>query len=73
MFNFVKNLGLTEVVIIGIVLLVFFGGKRAKSIAKTAGEATKEMKKVKKEYGEAVEEVNKDVGSSKKEDEEEEK
>lgn len=60
MFNFIKNLGLTEVIIIVLLLVIFFGSKRMSEIAKTAGESTKELKKVKKEYQSAVSEVNKE-------------
>jgi Sec-independent protein translocase protein TatA len=60
MFNFIRNLGLTEVIIIVLLLVIFFGSKRMSQIAKTAGESTKELKKVKKEYQSAVNEVNKD-------------
>jgi len=63
-----KNLGLTEIIIIGIVLIVFFGGKRAKSIAKTAGESTRELKKVKKEFGDGMTEMKDEVSKSLKDE-----
>ena len=60
MFNFIRNLGTTEIIIIVLLLVIFFGSKRMSEIAKTAGESTKELKKVKKEYQSAVSEVNKE-------------
>lgn len=55
-----QNIGLTEIIIIILVLIVIFGSKRITSLAKQAGEAGKELKKIKKEYHEAVKEVNKE-------------
>lgn len=60
MLNFLKNLGPTELIIIGVILIIFFGGKKVAELGKTAGETTKEFKKIKKAYGEAVEEVKKE-------------
>lgn len=56
MFNFIKNLGLPEVVIIILILIVFFGSKKITELAKTAGESKKEIDKAKKEYQKAVDE-----------------
>jgi len=57
MLNFLKNLGPTELIIIGVILVVFFGSKKIAELGKTAGETTKELKKVKKEFSEAVTEL----------------
>ncbi len=59
MLNFLRNLGPTELIIIGVILIVFFGSKKIADLGKTAGETTKEFKKIKKEYTEAVTEINK--------------
>lgn len=48
-----KNVGLTELIIVVLVLIIFAGSKKINEMAKNAGEATKELKKIKKEYRDA--------------------
>ena len=50
MFDFIKNIGPTELIIIAIILIVFFGGRVITGLAKTSGETVKEMKKIKNEF-----------------------
>jgi sec-independent protein translocase protein TatA len=59
MFNFLRNIGPTELIIIGVILIVFFGAKRIAGLGKAGGETVKEFKKIKKEFSGAVTEVNK--------------
>lgn len=54
MFDFIKNLSTTELVIIVLILIVLFGGKLITSMARTSGETVKEVKKIKKEFTEAL-------------------
>jgi len=54
MFNFIKNIGLPEIILIAIVLILLFGGKKIKELSRGLGESSKELKKVKKEYKETV-------------------
>jgi sec-independent protein translocase protein TatA len=56
MFNFVKNIGLPEIILIAVILILLFGGKKIKELSRGLGESSKELKKVKKEYQEAVSE-----------------
>lgn len=49
MFDFLKNIGLTELLIIGVILLILFGSAKVKELGKGLGESTKELKNVKKE------------------------
>jgi len=56
MFDFIKNLGLPEVIIILLIFVVLFGSKKITKVAKTAGETKKEIDKAKKEYHDVVEE-----------------
>lgn len=49
MMNFIKNIGTTEIVIIFLVVLLLFGGKKLNELARGLGESTKEAKKVKDE------------------------
>lgn len=60
MFNFIRNLGPTELIIIGVILVVFFGAKRIADLGKTGGETVKEMKKIKKEFSSAIDDVKSD-------------
>ena len=54
MFNFLNNIGPTELIILVIILIVFFGGKAITSLAKTSGETVKEIKKIKREFTSAL-------------------
>ena len=47
--NLFQNIGTTELIIIGIVLVLLFGGKKIKELARGLGEGTKELRNVKKE------------------------
>ena len=51
--GFLKNIGTTEIIIILIIVLLLFGGTIVRSVAKKAGETTKEIKKAKKDFEEA--------------------
>lgn len=48
------NIGTTELVIIGVIILIFFGGNKLKEVARGLGESSKEIKKAKKEFEDAV-------------------
>lgn len=61
MLNFIKNLGPTEIIVIGVILIVFFGAKKIAGLGKTAGETTREFKKIKKEFTGAVSEIKNDT------------
>lgn len=49
MFNFIKNIGTPEIVVIGIIVLFLFGGKKLIELGRGLGESTKELKNVKEE------------------------
>lgn len=53
------NIGLPEIILIVLVLIIVFGSKRITDLAKDAGEAGRNLKKIKKEYGEAKNEIDK--------------
>jgi sec-independent protein translocase protein TatA len=57
------NLGLTEMLLIGIALLIFFGPSRLPELGKALGKGIQEFKKASKEITESVKE---DVSSEKK-------
>lgn len=46
---FLNNIGTTELIIIGVILLVLFGGKKLSELARGIGKSGKELKNVKKE------------------------
>lgn len=54
MFSFLSNIGPTELIILVIILIVFFGGRVITSLAKTSGESVKEIRKIKKEFTSAL-------------------
>ncbi len=60
MLNFIKNISPTELIIIALILVVFFGSKIVTNLGKTGGETLKAMKKVKKSFTEAVEDDKKE-------------
>ncbi len=55
MFDFIKNISSTELIIVVIILIVLFGPKLIKALGRTSGETVKEIKKVKKEFTKAIE------------------
>lgn len=55
MFNFIKNIGTTEWIVIGLLIVIFFGGKIATRLGRASGETFREIKKIKKNFTEAVE------------------
>ncbi len=54
----------TEILIIGIILLIFLGGKKMSELARGLGESGKELKKAKKEFENAIDDVDKDIKKS---------
>lgn len=49
-----KNLGTTEIIIIAVVLLILFGGKKLPELARGLGQSGKELKKAKTELEKAL-------------------
>ena len=54
MFDFIKNISSTELIIVLIILIVLFGAKVITGLGKTSGETVKEIKKIKKEFTKAI-------------------
>ena len=46
---FLKNIGATELIIIAIVIILLFGGKKFKELARGLGESKQEAEKIKDE------------------------
>jgi sec-independent protein translocase protein TatA len=57
------NLGLTEMLLIGVALLLFFGPSKLPALGKSLGEGIKEFKKASRELTDSVKD---DVSSDKK-------
>ncbi len=55
MFDFIKNISSTELILIAIILIVIFGPRLIKALGRTSGETVKEVKKIKKEFTKAIE------------------
>lgn len=49
-----QNIGITEILIIAIVLMILFGAKKLPEFARGLGESGKELKKATKEFKEAI-------------------
>lgn len=63
------NLGMMEILLIGIALLIFFGPSRLPELGKSLGKGIQEFKKASKELTDAVKEdvvVDKDKDKDKK-------
>ncbi|PIP74743.1 MAG: twin-arginine translocase TatA/TatE family subunit [Candidatus Levybacteria bacterium CG_4_10_14_0_2_um_filter_35_8] len=63
---FLKNIGSTELIIIGIILLILFGGKKLSELARGLGESGKELKNAKKEMTNAFNDVGDEIPKKKK-------
>jgi Sec-independent protein translocase protein TatA len=61
MFNFLKNISPTELIILASILVVVFGRKAFVSLGRTGGETFKEIKKIKKNLTEVFDSDKKDV------------
>lgn len=59
MFNFIKNIGSTEIIILVVILIIIFGAKAMIGIGRKSGEAVKGLKQVKKEFTEALQDDDK--------------
>lgn len=55
MFDFLKNISPTELIIIALILIVLFGAKAMSGFGKTGGKAVKEIRKIKREFTESLE------------------
>ena len=62
--GFLKNLGPVEIIIIVAIVVLITGGGIIKSIAKRAGETTKEVKKAKQIFEEASKDKPEDTSNS---------
>ena len=61
------NLGLTEMILIGIALLIFFGPSRLPDLGKSLGKGIQEFKKASRELTDSVKEsVSESNGSAEK-------
>jgi len=49
-----SNIGTVEVIVIAVVLILLFGGKKLLELARGLGESSKELKKAKKEFNQAL-------------------
>jgi sec-independent protein translocase protein TatA len=61
------NIGSGELVIISVILLVFFGNRKMKVIARGLGKSTKEIKKLQSEVEKTLQGVADDIENETKE------
>lgn len=55
MLNFFKNLSPTEIAVIALIIIVFFGSKVVIGLGRAGGSTLREMKKIKRNFTEAIE------------------
>lgn len=55
-----SNIGSGEIIVVLLVLIFLFGGKKIPELAKGLGESSKEIKKAKKEIQQAIADITKD-------------
>jgi Sec-independent protein translocase protein TatA len=55
MLNFINNISPTEILVVALILVMFFGTKFVTGLAKTSGATLKEAKKIKKNFIESLE------------------
>ncbi len=56
MFDFLRNISPTEWIVVGLIVVILFGGKIAKMLGRTSGETFREIKNIKKSFSEALDE-----------------
>ena len=49
-----KNIGTVEIIVIAVVLLILFGGKKLPELARGIGQSGRELKKAQKEFQDAM-------------------
>ena len=54
MFDFIKNISPTELIILVLILIVLFGAKAIVGLGRTSGETVKEIKSIKREFTKAI-------------------
>lgn len=54
-----KNIGTVEIIVIAVVLLILFGGKKLPELARGIGQSGRELKKAQKEFQDALKDDDK--------------
>lgn len=67
MFNFIKNIGPTELTVIALVLILFFGSRFLINLGKAGGETYREIRKLKNGFKEVVGEIDTEAQAIKRE------
>lgn len=52
--NFLNNIGPTEIIVVALIVVIFFGAAIARRLGKASGETYRELKNVKKSFTDAV-------------------
>jgi Sec-independent protein translocase protein TatA len=68
MLSFLNNIGPTEIIVIVAVLMLFFGSRVVKMLARSSGESMREIKKIKKTFSEPLEDIEEETKKIKKGD-----
>lgn len=54
-----RNIGTVEIIVVAVILLILFGGKKLPELARGIGESGKELKKAQKEFQDALKDEDK--------------
>ena len=65
MFNLLKNIGSSELIIVAIVLAGVFGSQKIKTLLESLGDSTKELRGVKDELENVKSDISHMVGGAK--------
>ena len=66
MLAFLKNIGPVEIIVVVAILLLFFGSRVVKMLARSAGESTRELKNIKKSLNESMKDIEEETDKLKK-------
>ena len=54
-----RNIGTVEIIVVAVILLILFGGKKLPELARGIGESGKELKRAQKEFQDALKDEDK--------------
>lgn len=64
MFDFIKNISSTEIIVLVLILIALFGAKVVIGLGRTGGKAVKELKGIKKDFTDAIEDDDNEPGKN---------
>lgn len=65
MLGFLNNIGPTEIIIVVAILMLFFGSRIVRMLARSSGESLKEIRKIKKNFSEPLDDIKEETNKLK--------